>query len=103
MGRRAVDRHAGGSFSARRRLSTVTPQRAIARGRSAAAEGMGTCPTSPLATDYRGPTLRGLLGRSGVGLSYLSEIERGRKPGSVTAWTRIAEAFGTTIDALVVD
>ena len=64
---------------------------------------MGTCPTSPLATDYRGPTLRGLSGRSGVGLSHLSEIERGRKPGSVTAWTRIAEAFGTTIDALVVD
>ena len=47
--------------------------------------------------------MRGLSVRSGVGLSYLSEIERGRKPGPVTAWTRIAEAFGTTIDALVVD
>ncbi len=33
----------------------------------------------------------------------LSEIEHGRKPGSVAALARVAEAVGTTIDALVVD
>jgi len=48
-------------------------------------------------------TLRALAERSGVSVSYLSEIEHGQKPGSVTALTRVAEAFGTTIDALVSD
>ena len=38
-------------------------------------------------------TLRELSGRSGVALSYLSETEHGRKPGSVAALTRIAAAF----------
>ena len=33
--------------------------------------------------DHRGLTLRELSRRSGVSLGYLSEIERGRKPGSV--------------------
>ncbi len=33
-------------------------------------------------------TLRELSERSGVALSYLSEIERGRKPGSIAALTR---------------
>ena len=51
--------------------------------------------------DQHGLTLRQLSERSGVAASYLSEIEHGQKPGSVTALTRIAEAFGTTIDALV--
>ncbi len=61
--------------------------------------------TSPVRAfrDYRGLTLRELSGRSGVALSYLSEIEHGRKPGSVRALTRVAEAFGTSIDALVID
>ena len=53
--------------------------------------------------DHHGLTLRELSGRSGVALSYLSEIERGRKPGSVAALTRIAGTFSTTIDALVID
>ena len=52
--------------------------------------------------DHQGLTLRELSGRSGVALSYLSEIELGRKPGSVAALTGIAEAFGTTIDAFVI-
>lgn len=61
--------------------------------------------TSPVRAfrDHQGFTLRELSERSGVALSYLSEIEHGRKPGSVAALTRIAGAFGTTIDALVVD
>ena len=50
---------------------------------------------------YRGMTLRELSERTGLGASYLSEIERGRKAGSISAWSRIAEALGTTIDILV--
>ena len=52
--------------------------------------------------DHRGLSLRELSRRSGVSLSYLSEIERGRKPGSVAAMTRIAAALGVTIDSLVI-
>ena len=57
--------------------------------------------TSPIRAlhDHQGLTLRELSGRSGFALSYLSEIERGRKPRSVTALTRVAETFGTTVDA----
>ena len=50
---------------------------------------------------YRGVTVRDLAARAGIAPGYLSEIERGRKPGSATALFRIAEALGTTIDALV--
>ncbi len=53
--------------------------------------------------DYRGLTLRSLSERSGVAVSFLSEIEHGRKSGSVAALTRIAESLGTTIDTLVLD
>ena len=52
--------------------------------------------------DHQGLSLRELSRRSGVSLSYLSEIERGRKPGSVAAMTRIAAALGVTIDSLVI-
>ena len=55
-------------------------------------------PCAPSATII---SLRELSRRSGVSLSYLSEIERGRKPGSVAAMTRIA-ALGVTIDSLVI-
>lgn len=53
--------------------------------------------------DRDGLTLRKLSERSGVAVSYLSEIEHGRKPGSVRALTRVAESLGTTVDALVGD
>ncbi|MCY3881279.1 MAG: helix-turn-helix transcriptional regulator [Dehalococcoidia bacterium] len=53
--------------------------------------------------DLHGLTLRDLSERSGVAASYLSEIERGRKPGSVAALTHIAESLGVPIDALVTD
>ena len=52
---------------------------------------------------HQGLTLRELSKRSAVALGYLSEIEHGRKPGSVAALARVADAVGTTIDALVVD
>jgi len=53
--------------------------------------------------DQQGLTLRELSERSGVATSYLSEIEHGRKPGSVGALARIAETLGVPIDALVSD
>ena len=60
--------------------------------------------TSPVRAfrNHRGLTLRDLSGRAGISLGYLSEIERGRKRGSVAAMTRVADALETTIDALVV-
>ena len=50
--------------------------------------------------DYRGLTLQELSDRTGLAISYISEIERGRKSGSISALARIAAAFGTTIDVL---
>lgn len=48
-----------------------------------------------------GVTLQDLSERTGLAVSYLSEIERGRKAGSAAALARIASALGTTIDLLV--
>ena len=53
--------------------------------------------------DHHGLTVRQLSDRSGVAVSYLSEIENGRKPGSVTALSRVADVLGTSIEALVND
>ena len=50
---------------------------------------------------YRRLTLRQLAARTGLAVGYLSEIERGLKPGSTSALSRIADAVGTTIDTLV--
>ena len=50
---------------------------------------------------HLGVTVRDLAARTGIATGYLSEIERWRKPGSAAALSRIAEALGTTIDALV--
>ncbi|MCY3913608.1 MAG: helix-turn-helix transcriptional regulator [Chloroflexi bacterium] len=52
---------------------------------------------------HRGLTLRALAEETGIAASYLSEIERGRKPGSAAALARIAAALGTTVDALLSD
>ena len=51
--------------------------------------------------NYHSVTLQDLSERTGLAVSYLSEIERGIKQGSISALTRIARALGTTIDALV--
>ena len=53
--------------------------------------------------NYQGVTLQELSERTGLAVSYLSEIERGRKAGSTSALARIAGALGTTIDVLVSD
>ena len=49
----------------------------------------------------QGVTLQELSERTGLAVSYISEIERGRKAGSAAALSRIADALGTTIDVLV--
>ena len=51
----------------------------------------------------QGLSLQELSERTGLAVSYLSEIERGIKPGSASALARIAAALGTTIDVLVSD
>ena len=50
---------------------------------------------------HQGITLRELSERTGIASGYISEIERGLKPGSASALARIASALGTTIDVLV--
>ena len=51
--------------------------------------------------NHQGVTLQELSDKTGLAVSYLSEIERGIKPGSASALARIAGALGTTIDVLV--
>lgn len=51
--------------------------------------------------NHLGMTLRDLSECTGIGASYLSEIERGHKPGSASALSRIAAALNTTVDALI--
>ncbi len=60
---------------------------------------------SPLSAfrSHHGFTLRQLAEASGVTASYISEIERGIKPGSMSALARLANALDTTIDALAID
>ena len=50
---------------------------------------------------HQAVTLQELSERTGLAVSYLSEIERGIKPTSASALARIAGALGTTIDVLV--
>ena len=51
--------------------------------------------------NHQGITLRELSERTGIAAGYISEVERGLKPGSTSALAGIARALGTTIDALV--
>ena len=50
---------------------------------------------------HRGMTARALAAAAGIPSSYLSAIERGMKPGSVKALTRLATALDVTLDDLV--
>ena len=58
---------------------------------------------SPLAAfrKHLGVSLRDLSQKTGISRSYLSEIERGLKPGSTAILSRIAEKLGTNIDTLI--
>lgn len=51
--------------------------------------------------EFRGLSLRGLAAKAGVSVGYLSEIEAGKKPGSVEAYKALAEALDTSVDWLV--
>ena len=51
--------------------------------------------------DHLGFTLRDLSKRTGISASHLSEIERGLKPASASALSRVADALGATVDALI--
>ena len=57
---------------------------------------------SPIAAfrKHLGVSLRDLSQRTGISRSYLSEIERGLKPGSPATLSRIAKELGTNIDTL---
>ena len=60
----------------------------------------GTGPVLAFRT-YLGISLRQLSETTGIAAGYISEIERGIKPGSTSALARLAGALGTTIDVLV--
>jgi DNA-binding XRE family transcriptional regulator len=51
--------------------------------------------------EHRGLTQRALAEKAGVQQGYLSEIESGKKPGSVDALAKIARALDVQIDDLV--
>ena len=51
----------------------------------------------------KGLTLRGLARRAQISPGYLSQIEKGAKPGSAAVLSRLARALETTVDALLVD
>ena len=55
----------------------------------------------PVWREYRELTQTALAEASGVNRVYLSEIESGKKPGSVEALKRIAEALRIGLDDLV--
>lgn len=50
---------------------------------------------------YRGMSARELAASSGLSAPYISEIESGKKEGSVTAMKKIAAALSLSLDDLV--
>jgi len=51
--------------------------------------------------EYRGLTMSALAEAAGFSQSYLSDIENGKKDGSVKVLKRIAQALNTDVDLLV--
>ena len=51
--------------------------------------------------EYRGLTQDALAKKAGVGKSYISQIETGRREGSVSVYRAIAKALQVDIDDLV--
>jgi len=51
--------------------------------------------------ERRGMSPRALADKAGLGRSYLVEIERQKKPGSVAAYRRLAGALGVAVDDLL--
>ena len=50
---------------------------------------------------HRGMTLRQLSEAAGIGLSFLSEIERGKRRGAPPAWVRLAEVLNVSADDIL--
>ncbi|WP_119269666.1 helix-turn-helix domain-containing protein [Taklimakanibacter deserti] len=50
---------------------------------------------------HRGLSARDVAEKTGLSAAYISEIETGKKDGSVSAMKRIAETLGVEIDDLV--
>jgi DNA-binding Xre family transcriptional regulator len=51
--------------------------------------------------EHRGLSARALAESAGLTPSYVSEIETGRKPGSLSAMAKIAGALGVSLEDLV--
>jgi len=51
--------------------------------------------------EHRGLTLAELAAKAGARIGYVSEIETGKKPGSVRAYRALAGALGLTIEDLL--
>lgn len=51
--------------------------------------------------EHRGLKASELAASAGVPASYLSDIEKGKKPGSVNALKRLAAALNVTVDDLI--
>lgn len=51
--------------------------------------------------EHRGLTLAALSAKSGVALSYVAQIEHGKKPGSASALKNLAEVLGVETGNLV--
>ena len=53
--------------------------------------------------EYRGLNLAQLSSQVGIGLSYLSEIERGLRQGSGRLWAKLARALDVTVEDILPD
>jgi hypothetical protein len=53
--------------------------------------------------EYRKLSLKQLSETSGVGLSYISELERGLKKGPGQVWGKLARALNVSIDDILPD
>jgi ribosome-binding protein aMBF1 (putative translation factor) len=51
--------------------------------------------------EFRGLTASALAKKARMPVSYLSEIETRKKPGSVAAYAALAKALGVTVDDMV--
>jgi hypothetical protein len=52
---------------------------------------------------YRSLSLKQLAEKSGVGLSYISELERGLKNGPGQVWAKLSRALNVTVEDVLPD
>lgn len=52
---------------------------------------------------HRGLTLDQLAKSAGLGISYLSDLERGKRQGKGALWRRLADALNVSIDDILPD